>query len=115
MNTNNFTIKAQEILQAAQQVAYNAQSPAIESSHLLKALLDDKEGPISYILKKVGVNTSFVEGKLEDTITRGPKVSGDAAQNLSREANNALLRAGAILKEFGDEFVTPEHILLGII
>jgi ATP-dependent Clp protease ATP-binding subunit ClpB len=115
MNTNNFTIKAQEILQASQQIAYNAQSSAIESAHLLKALLDDTEGPISYILKKVGVNTSFVESKLEEIISRGAKVSGNPAQSLSREANNALLHAGAVLKEFGDEFVTPEHILLGII
>jgi ATP-dependent Clp protease ATP-binding subunit ClpB len=116
MNTNNFTIKAQEILQAAQQVAYNAESPSIESSHLLKALLDDVEGPMSYLLKKVGANPSFIEGKLTDLIGRGAKISGgNAAQSLSREANNALLRAGAILKEFGDEFVTPEHILLGII
>ncbi len=48
MNTNNFTIKAQEILQAAQQIAFNAESPSIDSSHLLKALLDDADGPMSY-------------------------------------------------------------------
>ncbi|MBS1614571.1 MAG: ATP-dependent chaperone ClpB [Bacteroidetes bacterium] len=115
MNTNNFTIKAQECLQAAQQIAYNAQSAYIDSSHLLKALLADDEGPISYLLKKVDANPSFIENKLDESIARAPKVSGQAAQSLSREANNALLQAGAVLKEFGDEFVAPEHILLGIL
>jgi ATP-dependent Clp protease ATP-binding subunit ClpB len=116
MNTNNFTIKAQEILQAAQQIAYNAQNPSIDTSHLLKALMNDTEGPISYLLKKSNVNPIFVIGKLDELIGHGPKIQGgDAAQQLSREANNALLKAGAVLKEFGDEFVTPEHILLGIL
>ncbi len=116
MNTNNFTIKAQEILQAAQQIAFNAESPSIDSSHLLRALLDDAEGPIAYLLKKVGANLSFIETRLNDLIARGAKINGtSAAQSLSRDANNALLRAGSILKEFGDEFVTPEHILLGIV
>jgi ATP-dependent Clp protease ATP-binding subunit ClpB len=116
MNTNNFTIKAQEILQAAQQAAYNAQSPSIDSTHLLKTLLGDNEGPIPYLLKKVGVNVGFIESKIEESIAKGAKITGGAAaQTLSREANNALLRAGAVLKEFGDEFVTPEHILLGIV
>jgi ATP-dependent Clp protease ATP-binding subunit ClpB len=116
MNTNNLTIKAQETLQAAQQIAFNAQSPSIDTAHLLKALMSDAEGPISYLLKKANVNPAFVEGKLDEAISRGAKLQGgDAAQTLSREANNALLRAGAVLKEFGDEFITPEHILLGVL
>ena len=56
MNLNNFTIKAQELLQQAQQVAFNNQSPSIENPHLLKALLDDKDSPIQYLLKKNNVN-----------------------------------------------------------
>lgn len=115
MNLNNFTIKAQELLQQAQQIAFNHQSPSIETAHLLKALLNDQEGPISYLLKKNNVNLSFVEKKLDEQIGRLPKIqSGEPAQNISREANNVLLRAGATLKEFGDEFVTPEHLLIGI-
>ena len=66
MNLNNFTIKAQEMLQNAQQLAFNHQSPNIETAHLLKALLDDKEGPVSYLLKKNDVNLSLVEGKLNE-------------------------------------------------
>lgn len=116
MNLNNFTIKAQEMLQQAQQHAFNHQSPNIETAHLLKALLDDKEGPISYLLKKNDVNTVLVEGKLNEAIEKLPKITtGEPAQTVSREVNNAILKAGAILKQFGDEFVTQEHLLIALL
>jgi len=116
MNLNNFTIQAQEILQQAQQLAFNESNPNIETAHLLKALLEDKEGPVSYLLKKNNVNTGFVEDKLNQQLQRLPKVQGgQPAQSVSREANNVILKAGAVLKEFGDEFVTPEHLLIGIL
>ena len=116
MNLNNFTIKAQEVIQAAQQVAFNAQSPQIDTPHVLKALLDDTDGPISYLLKKNNVNISFVESKLNEKISRMPKVQGgEPGQNISRELNNAILRAPNILKTYGDEFVTPEHLLIAIL
>ncbi len=116
MNMNNFTIKAQEIVQQAQQLAFNDQNPTIETAHLLKALLNDNEGPVSYLLKKNNVNTNFVETKLEEQIRRLPKIQGgEPAQNIGREANNALLRTANIMKTFGDEFVTPEHILIAIL
>src|SRR5919112_4479460 len=115
MNLNNYTIKAQESIQAAQQVAFNNGSANIETAHLLKALLDDKDSPVEYLLKKNNVNLQYVEGKVDESIKRLPKVSGsDPAQALGRDLNNALLRATATLKQFGDEFVSVEHILLGI-
>ena len=113
MNLNNFTIKAQEIVQQAQQLAFDSQSPSIETSHILQALLNDNDGPISYLLKKNNVNIGFVEGKLKELINRLPKIQGsEPAQNISREANNVMLRTANILKTFGDEFVTPEHLSL---
>jgi ATP-dependent Clp protease ATP-binding subunit ClpB len=116
MNPNNMTIKAQELLQQAQQLAFNTQSPNIETAHLLKALLEDEDGPIQYLLKKNNVNLGLVSKKLEEQIARLPKMqTGEAAQTISREGNNTLLKAGAVLKEFGDEFITPEHILIGIL
>lgn len=116
MNLNNFTIKAQEVVQAAQQVAFNAQSPQIDTAHVLQALLDDTDGPITYLLKKSNVNISFVESKLKEQIARMPKMQGgEPGQNISRELNNAILRTGAILKTFGDEFVTPEHLLIALL
>lgn len=117
MNLNNFTIKAQEIIQQAQQDAFNHQNPNIETVHLLKALLDDNDGPISYLLKKNNVNIGFVQGKLSEEIGKLPTVQGgtEPAQSISREVNNAVLRAGAVLKEFSDEFVTQEHLLIGLL
>src|SRR5690606_30824360 len=112
MNLNNFTIKAQEILHQAQQLAFNEQNPNIETAHLLKTLLDDKDGPIPYLLKKNNVNIGFVEEKLNQQIARLPKLQGgDPAQSVTREVNNVILKSGAVLKEFGDEFVAVEHML----
>lgn len=116
MNLNNFTIKAAEAVQQAQQLAFNNANPNIETEHLLKALLDQEDSPIEYLLKKNNVNVNFVAGKLNEAIERLPKVQGaEPAQSISREANNAVLRAGATLKTFGDEFVTPEHLLVALV
>jgi ATP-dependent Clp protease ATP-binding subunit ClpB len=116
MNLNNYTIKAQEIIQAAQQEAFNNGNPAIETNHLLKALLDDQDSPVEYLLKKNNVNPGWVQGKLAESIQRLPKASGgEPAQLIGRDLNNALLRANASLKQFGDEFVSVEHLLLGLV
>jgi ATP-dependent Clp protease ATP-binding subunit ClpB len=115
MNLGNFTIKAAEAVQQAQQLAFNAQNTNIETEHLLKALLDQQDSPVEYLLKKNNVTLNLVDTKLDEAINRLPKTSGEAAQSIGREANNVVLRAGASLKGFGDEFVTPEHLLLAIV
>ncbi len=116
MNLNNFTIKAQEIVQQAQQLAFNNQNPTIETAHFLQALLNDTDGPISYLLKKNNVNIPFVDSKLKEQIAKLPKMQGgEPAQNIGREANNAMLRTANVLKTFGDEFVTPEHLLIALL
>ncbi len=116
MNTNNYTIKVQETIQAAQQVAFNNGNPNIETNHLLKAMLKDEDSSIEYLLKKNNVNIAFVETKLDETINRLPKNSdANPAQNVGRDLNNALLKANASLKQFGDEFVSVEHLLLGLL
>lgn len=116
MNLNNYTIKAQETIQAAQQVAFNNGNPNIETNHLLKALLKDDDSAIDYLLKKNNVNVAFVETKIDETIKRLPKASnGEPAQNISRDLNNALLKANASLKQFGDEFVSVEHLVIGLL
>jgi ATP-dependent Clp protease ATP-binding subunit ClpB len=94
MNLNNYTIKAQETIQAAQQLAYNAGNPNIETNHLLPALLSDEDSAITYLLKKNNVNVAFVLNKVKESINRLPKVQGtEPAQALGREMNNALLKA----------------------
>jgi ATP-dependent Clp protease ATP-binding subunit ClpB len=116
MNLNNFTIKAQEAITHAQQIAFNNANPNIETEHILKALLTDDNSSTDYLLKKNNVNLKFLEGKLDESIGKLPKVSGaDPAQAISRDANNAVLRAGNNLKKFGDEFITPEHLLLSVL
>ncbi|WP_341836765.1 ATP-dependent chaperone ClpB [Chitinophaga pollutisoli] len=116
MNLNNFTIKSQETLQEAQQLAFNHRNSAIETGHILKALLQDEDNSIEYLLKKNDVNTGFLDGKLNEQIQAYPTISsGEGGQMLSREANNAILRAGASIKEFKDEFVSVEHLLLGLL
>jgi len=115
MNLGNFTIKAAEAFQQAQQIAFNAQNPNIESEHILKALLEQQDSPVEYLLKKNNVTINLVESRLDELISKLPKTSGDPAQSISREANNIVLRAGASLKQFGDEFVTPDHLLLALV
>lgn len=115
MNLGNFTIKAAEVVQQAQQLAFNAQHTTIETEHLLKALLDQQDSPVDYLIKKNNVTINLVETKLNEAINRLPKTSAEPAQSISREANSVVLRAGAALKSFGDEFVTPEHLLLAIV
>lgn len=115
MNLNNLTIKAQEAIAQAQQLAFNGQNQQIETAHVLKAMLDNEDNSIEYLLKKNDVNISFVEQKLQESLTKLPKTSGEAAQHISRELNQAVLKAGSFLKEFGDEFVSLEHLLLGLL
>ncbi len=115
MNLGNFTIKAAEAFQQAQQIAFNAQSPNIETEHILKALLEQQDSPVDYLLKKNNVTVNLVDTKLEELMAKLPKASGEPAQQISREANSVVLRAGAALKQFKDEFVTPEHLLMAIV
>ncbi|MFI5132869.1 MAG: ATP-dependent chaperone ClpB [Chitinophagales bacterium] len=115
MNLNNFTIKAAEAIQQAQQLAFNSQSPNIETEHILKALLDQEDSPVDYLLKKNNVTLNLLENKLQEAINKLPKSSGEPAQSIGREANNVMLRAGAVLKQFNDEFVTPEHLMLALV
>src|SRR5215212_10592318 len=104
MNLSNFTIKAAEVIQQAQQLAFNHSNPNIETEHILKALLSEEDSPVEFLLKKNAVNTQQLESRLDQQIERLPKVSGtEPAQNISREANNVVLRAGAVLKQFNDE------------
>jgi ATP-dependent Clp protease ATP-binding subunit ClpB len=115
MNLSNFTIKAAEVIQQSQQLAFNLSNANIETEHFLKALLEQQDSPVEYLLKKNAVNTQQLESRLDSLIDKLPKVSGEPAQSISREANNVILRAGALLKQFGDEFITPEHLLLAIL
>src|SRR6187399_673220 len=116
MNLSNFTIKAAEVIQGAQQIAFNNQNSNIETEHLLKALLQQDDSPVDYLLKKNAVNVQLLEQKLDQQMAKLPQVkSGEPAQNVGRDVNNVILRAGSLLKGFGDEFITPEHLMLSLL
>lgn len=114
MNFNNYTIKAQEAIQKASEIATGNQQQSIETAHLLKALLVVDENVVSHLLKKLNVNVKHVDDELDKQIATFPKVSGSNIY-LSSSANTALQKAQSYLKEFKDEFVSIEHILLGIL
>jgi len=114
MNFNNFTIKAQEAIQQASEIAQGNQHQAIETAHLLKGLLTVDENVVSYVLKKLNVNINALNQKLDTQIAKFPKVSGSNVY-LSSGSNSALQKAQSYLKEFKDEFVSVEHVLLGIL
>ncbi len=116
MNLNNYTIKAQETIQATQQVAFNNGNPNMETNHLLKALLADKDSPVEFLLKRNNVNTTFLETKVDESISKLPKIqSGEPAQSIGRDLNNVLLKANSVIKEFKDEFISTEHLLLALL
>jgi ATP-dependent Clp protease ATP-binding subunit ClpB len=114
MNFNNFTIKSQEAVQQAIQIATINAQQAIENGHLLKGILSVDENVTPFILKKLNVNTGMFEKALDKIVESYPKVSGGQPY-LSNAANQAVAKASSYLKEFGDEFVSIEHLLLGIL
>ncbi|PCJ67811.1 MAG: ATP-dependent chaperone ClpB [Bacteroidetes bacterium] len=119
MDTKNLTIKSQEAIQKAQELAMIGQQQAIETGHILKALLTvdgaDESGIVSYGLKKVNANTKRIEQAVDGIISSYPKVSGSGSQYLSKDGQQSLLKANTFLKDFDDEFVTIEHLLLGLV
>jgi len=114
MNLNNYTIKSQEAVQQAQQIATGMGNQSIETGHLLKGILEVDENVTPFILQKLGVNLSIFKQTLDKIVESYAKVSG-GNQYLSQNANKALQKATGLLKEFNDEYVSIEHLLLGIL
>lgn len=114
MNMQNYTIKAQEAIAKAQQIAFGNQHQAIENVHLLKALLEIDENVIGFLLKKLSVSASMLTTKLDEELNKLPKVSGDAGQMLGQSANRTLMKAQEYMKELKDQFVSVEHMLLAL-
>lgn len=120
MTLDKFTIKAQEAVQKAQEIALGAQHPAIETAHLLKGLLSEDENVTPYLLKKMEVNIPRLTQQVEDILNTLPRVSGAASSRggnmyLSNDANQALVSAQQRATKMNDEFVSVEHLLLGLL
>ncbi len=114
MNFNNFTIKSQEIVQKAIDLTRQAGQQQIEPVHILKAMLSESETIMNFIFQKLGVNTPTVVQGIDAAIAALPKVSGGDVF-LSRESNDAMQKAIDYSKSMGDEYVSVEAMLMGIL
>lgn len=114
MNLNNYTIKSQEAIQQAVQITTENGQQAIEPAHILKAILEVDENVAPFILKKVNVNQSSFLRMIDSVINSYPKVSG-GQPHLSPASNKVLSKATTFLKEYKDEYVSIEHLLLGLL
>ncbi len=113
-NFNNLTIKAQEAVQEATEIASANQNQAIDTAHLLKGMLIVDENVVGFLLKKLSVNVVRLNEVLDAVIEKYPKVSGGNPY-LSNETNTALQKAASYSKELKDEYVSVEHLLLGVL
>jgi len=116
MNLNQFTIKSQEVIQKAQELAFASKNPSIETGHLLKGLFLVDENVLGYALKKVNSNQARIETTLDAILKSYPvQHGGDGKSYLSSDSNTVLMKAQSMLKSFGDEFVTIEHLFLALL
>jgi ATP-dependent Clp protease ATP-binding subunit ClpB len=113
MDFSKFTLKTQEAIQKAQQVALEKGHQTIENAHLLKGVMLADTTITPFLLKKLNVNVALLQQALDKMLDSFPKVTG-GSMSLSSEANIAINRAQNFLKEFNDEFVAIEHLLLAI-
>jgi len=114
MNLNNYTIKSQEAIQQAQQIAQGYGHQQIENEHLFKGIADVDENVLPFILKKLNVNISILKQTLDKQLESFSKVTG-AELMLSREAAKTLNEASILAKKMNDDYVSIEHLILAIL
>ncbi len=115
MTYDNFTIKAQEAILKAQQIASGHEQQSVDTAHLVKGIIMTDEDVARFLFNKMEVNMAALDSDLEKIIKKTPKVKGSEKQYLTDGANKSLNRAKKTLKGFGDEFISMELMLLGII
>jgi ATP-dependent Clp protease ATP-binding subunit ClpB len=113
MNLNNLTINAQGVVQRAQQYAMENGNQSIELGHILKAMLDTDDTVTPFIFKKLGLKKDIIEQVLDSIISSYAKVEG-GGQHLSRATGEMIQKANTLIKEFDDEFIAVEHLLLAL-
>ncbi|GET44782.1 ATP-dependent chaperone ClpB [Capnocytophaga felis] len=113
MNFNNYTIKSQEAVQRAQQIAQGYGHQELQNEHFFKAIEEIDENVLPFLLKKLNINKEQLSNVLEKALQSFPKVSG-GQMSLSREANTMLNEAANIAKKMNDEYVSIEHLILAI-
>lgn len=115
MNFNNFTIKSQEAVQKAIEITKERGQQAIEPAHILLGVIMSGENVVNFLFQKLGANPAYITSVLNKEIDSFPKVSGGGEAYLSRESNSALEKAMDYAKKMGDQYVSIEHLLLGIL
>ena len=115
MTYDNFTIKAQEAILQAQRIAAGYEQQTVDTPHLIKGILETSEDVAKFLLQKVDVSITMLERELTKELKSYPKVEGTDKQYLTNDANQALSRAKKLLKDFGDEYISVELILLAIV
>ena len=114
MNFQNFTIKSQEVVQKAVQIAQSNQNQVLEPIHLLKAVMSDDDSVVKFVFQKLDVAATMIERSLDEQLSRLPKVSGGEPY-LSSDSNKVFEKANAFATENGDQYVTVEAILVGLL
>ena len=114
MNLDNFTTKAQSVIEKAVQLAESHQNQAIEPAHLLLGIFETDENILNYIFAKAGANGQIIRKSVEKIVEGYPKVSGGQPY-LSRDANSVIRKANEFAKEFGDQFISVEILFLAIV
>lgn len=112
---DNLTIKSQNALQKAQEIASANNNQSIETAHLLRGILETDDNVSHYLLKKFSVNINALQNALMQMTNSFPKVTGAGEQYLSNKANKAMQEAATYAKKMGDEFISIEHLLLGVL
>ena len=115
MNPNNFTIKTQEVLADAQQIAFDLKHAYMDTFHLMKAILNNDEDMTPFLFKKTGVDIKKIEQELSALIQKQPTVSEDNVKYPSQNLSQVLLKANSYLKELNDEYISIEHLLLALL
>lgn len=114
MNFQNFTIKSQEVVQKAVQIAQSNQNQVLEPVHLLKAVMSDDDSVVKFVFQKLDVAATMIERSIDEQLSRLPKVSGGEPY-LSSDSNKVFEKANAFATENGDQYVTVEAILVGLL
>ena len=115
MTYDNFTIKAQEAILKAQQIAGGLDQQQVDTPHLIRGIIETEENVSKFLLQKMGVNVATLKRKIEEALETYPRVEGDGKQYLTNDANKALSTAKKKLKDFGDEYISIELMLYGIL
>ncbi len=116
MDFKQYTVKTQEVIQKAGEIAQGHGQQTIEPGHLLLAIRSEDDNVLAFLTKKLAINTTLLDSRLDGIVTSYPKVSGgNEGLYLGNDAASALQRATSLLKEFNDEYVSVELLLLGLL